>query len=201
MDKYQGRYLAHQFKKKEMLLKLISNRHSTRLFSDKSISQKILKELIRSTNFCPSSCDRKSIHIKVIDTRDDKSILGGLLVGGVGWIHRANKILLLFADPKAYKERLVFSSRFANFDRFPHISEIIMHHLSWCRTNEEVMVKIGSYSHASEIRENWYRDVWCAKDDNPQEFGPTNAWDYKLTQFYALPKELKDLLKKHNALL
>jgi hypothetical protein len=29
-------------------------------------------------------------------------------VGGVGWIHRADKILLLFADPKAYKERLVY---------------------------------------------------------------------------------------------
>ena len=35
--------------------------------------------------------------------RDDKAILNGLLVGGVGWIYRSPLVILLLADPKAYQ--------------------------------------------------------------------------------------------------
>ena len=108
MDQFQSKYLAHQLKKKNILFDLIKSRHSTRIFSEKPVKQEILDELINSISYCPSSCNRQPIYIKIIDKRDDKDILGGLLVGGVGWIHRAEKILLLFADSKAYKERLVF---------------------------------------------------------------------------------------------
>jgi len=38
-----------------------------------------------------------------MSNRDDKELLGGILVGGVGWVHRAKCILLIFADPIAYK--------------------------------------------------------------------------------------------------
>lgn len=108
MDKFQKRYLSHQIRKKKMLFDMIKNRYSTRIFSDKSVSKRTLDKLIQSITYCPSSCNRQPIYVKIIDKRDDKSILGGLLVGGVGWIYRADKILLLFADSKAYKERMVF---------------------------------------------------------------------------------------------
>lgn len=107
-DKYQQKYLAHQLRKREVLAKLIKDRHSTRVFSDKEIDPVLLQTIVNSIEVCPSSCDRHAIYLKVISDRDDKNILGGLLVGGVGWVHRANKIILIFADPKAYKERQVF---------------------------------------------------------------------------------------------
>lgn len=62
-----------------------------------------MDELMKLADTAPSSCDRKGVKIEVIENRHDKEILSGLLVGGVGWIHRANKILLLFANLEAYK--------------------------------------------------------------------------------------------------
>ena len=102
-DKYQGRYLAHQERKKKMLMELIKERHSDRLFSDVPIEEEKISELIKSVDFCPSSCDRRGVTVKVISSRDEKALLGGLLVGGVGWIHRASHVILIQADPLAYK--------------------------------------------------------------------------------------------------
>lgn len=100
---YQERYLAHQLRKKDVLIKIIKARHSTRMFSDKQVDQKIIDEIVESINYCPSSCDRKAIRIDIVADRDKKALLGGLLVGGTGWIHRADKVLLIFADQIAYR--------------------------------------------------------------------------------------------------
>lgn len=103
VDKYQERYIWHQFKKKKELMKLMRMRHSNRIFSDKPIDAKTFKTLMEASLYVPSSCNRQGVEIIPIDSRDDKAILGGLLVGGVGWIHRAPLIFLLMADPFAYK--------------------------------------------------------------------------------------------------
>ena len=105
MDKdiYQERYLNHQKKKKEELVAIMKERHSNRRFSDKEVPQSTIKELLKVVDLAPSSCDRKAIKVKVITDRDQKALLGGILVGGVGWIHRAPVVLLVTADPKAYK--------------------------------------------------------------------------------------------------
>lgn len=102
-DVYQERYLAHQQRKKDILIELMEERHSERMFSEASVSDEIIKELTEVKLITPSSCDRKGIHVVVETDRDRKSLLGGLLVGGVGWIHRAPVVLLFFADPIAYK--------------------------------------------------------------------------------------------------
>lgn len=102
-DVYQERYLAHQLRKKETLIKIMKKRHSERMFSDKPVELEKLKELVRSLEYVPSSCDRKAVSFEVITDRDKKALLGGMLVGGVGWIHRAPIIFLLKADPLAYK--------------------------------------------------------------------------------------------------
>jgi hypothetical protein len=39
----------------------------------------------------------------VVKERDTKALLGGILVGGVGWIYRAPVILLLMGNKLAYK--------------------------------------------------------------------------------------------------
>ena len=108
MDQFQQRYLNHQGKKKMQILNLIRDRHSDRVFSDRDIDVEDMKKVIESAYLAPSSCDRKAILLKHIKFRDNKQLLSGLLVGGVGWIHRASEIILLVADVGAYKENLYY---------------------------------------------------------------------------------------------
>lgn len=103
MDRYQKRYVAHQQRKKEVLIQIMKERHSNRMFNDKELTQDIINELLSTKELAPSSCDRQAINLTLVTDRDAKALLGGLLVGGVGWIHRAPAIILLFADPVAYK--------------------------------------------------------------------------------------------------
>jgi hypothetical protein len=102
--KYQKRYLAHQAKKKEILIQILEERNSTRMFSDKSVNSVEVSNIVeKCLKESPSSCDRKPQYVSFIDNRDDKALLGGLLVGGVGWVHRAPLVLLVFMDAEAYK--------------------------------------------------------------------------------------------------
>lgn len=103
IDIYQQRYLKHQQTKKAELIQIMKDRHSNRRFSDQEVPQEIIDELIKVVDLAPSSCNRKAIKVKVITDRDQKALLGGILVGGVGWIHRAPVILLITADKAAYK--------------------------------------------------------------------------------------------------
>lgn len=105
MDRFQLRYTKHQLRKKKLLIEIMKIRHSDRMFSDKSISTKDIDTLKTAFSLCPSSCDRKAISLVFIDDKDKKNLLGGLLVGGIGWIHRASHIILIFADKKAYKAK------------------------------------------------------------------------------------------------
>lgn len=120
MDKYQARYIAHQKRKKEILSsnygitnypkyskkeketfeKILKNRCSQRAFNSNPVD---ITEILELAEYRPSSCNRKGVEIKVIETRDEKDLLSGLLVGGVGWSNRADKILLLIANEEAYK--------------------------------------------------------------------------------------------------
>ena len=101
-DIYQKRYEAHQ-KRKKSLLELIDSRASQRIFNDKEVEDWKVEFLLESMAKVPSSCGRQAISADVISDRTEKELLGALLVGGVGWIHRSSKILLLFADNFAYK--------------------------------------------------------------------------------------------------
>lgn len=102
-DIYQERYLSHQLRKKDILIKIMKKRYSERIFSDKPVEQGKIDQILESQQWCPSSCNRQAVSVKIVHDRDEKALLGGLLVGGTGWIHRAPVILLLFADPLAYK--------------------------------------------------------------------------------------------------
>jgi len=119
-DKYQERYLAHQKRKADILksvygtkdfkkyneeeqnifIEILKSRRTQRAFNRDSVS---IEKILELADFRPSSCDRRSIQIKVIESRDEKDLLGGLLVGGTGWVHRADKVLLFLAWKDAYK--------------------------------------------------------------------------------------------------
>jgi len=42
----------------------------------------------------------------------------------------------------------------------------VCHHMSYARTNEELQKKLASFSHAHEIRPDWYEQVWLKWDEN-----------------------------------
>lgn len=120
-DKYQERYLAHQAKKKEQLTGigeaperlpdtfynltkiLLVHRRSQRLFNSEPISDEHMEAILSAGTHAPNSCNRHGIQLKVVTDRTEKSLLSGVLVGGVGWCYRAHAIVLFIADPNAYK--------------------------------------------------------------------------------------------------
>jgi len=103
-DRYQERYLAHQARKREVLRELMLIRHSDRVYDEsRAVPDELIVELINAAGRAPSSCDRRAVSLRQVVERQDRELLGGLLVGGVGWVHRAPVILLLLADPVAYK--------------------------------------------------------------------------------------------------
>lgn len=84
-------------------MEIIEERHSNRRFSTKEVESSVINELTDSLKHCESSCDRQATYLRIVTARDKKDLLSGLLVGGTGWIHRAPAIILVFADPVAYK--------------------------------------------------------------------------------------------------
>lgn len=106
LDDFQSRYLAHQSHsggKRDELIALMKERHSNRRFDDKQLEPELLDKILDALRHAPSSCDRFGVRAKVVQDRDDKALLNGLLVGGCGWIYRAPSVLMLFANKQAYK--------------------------------------------------------------------------------------------------
>lgn len=108
-DYYQERYKRHQEKKKRQLTLSegktdnSKDRRSQRVFNSIPIEQNILDKILKVAETAPSSCNRHGLKMKIVSEREEKELLSGLLVGGVGWIHRADKIILFLADKVAYK--------------------------------------------------------------------------------------------------
>ena len=116
-DKYQKRYIAHQKRKQKILLtgkeekpfyehtvgeyigamKIISERRSRRVYGKEKITPKELKLIKEFAGYAPSSCDRKAIKL-VIDKKGIET-----LVGGRGWVEKADKVIKIYADMVAYK--------------------------------------------------------------------------------------------------
>lgn len=74
----------------------------------------------------------------------------------------------------------------------------ICHHLSYARSDEEIYRKITTFSHAHEIRADWYENVWRAWDQNPamENLHPVYPEAYKraiLQPFELLPPVLQRL--------
>lgn len=103
MDRYQKRYLEHQKKKKQQLVSIMKSRVSQRSFNGVEVPGIMVDFILSTAALSPSSCNRQAVYVVPVSERNEKEILGGVLVGGVGWAHRADKILLVFAAKEAYK--------------------------------------------------------------------------------------------------
>ena len=73
----------------------------------------------------------------------------------------------------------------------PTTLPIVCYHTSWLKTDEQVETKINAYSHAGEIRPEWFEEVWKGWKPNMTNFAPTTPHDYKETRKHPLPEEIK----------
>ena len=78
----------------------------------------------------------------------------------------------------------------------PLVPDVICHHLSWAKTDKEVLKKITTYTHANEIVPDWYGKVWLA--DVTEDLSPTFPSDYKGLREHSCPDEIRSLFNGHN---
>ncbi len=102
-DVHQERYLKHQERKAGVLAQVLEERHSTRRFSPEPVGDEVMSLILKAVETAPSSCARRGVRHQLVCDRDRKALLGGVLVGGVGWVHRAPVVILLHAEEAAYK--------------------------------------------------------------------------------------------------
>jgi len=112
-DVYQERYLEHIRRKQAFLASpndgqrtfwdILSGRMSQRSFTGKPLTEGDLSYLYDAIRLAPSSCNRQAILVQPITAYPDISFLCDILVGGKGWLSSAPMVMLLFADPLAYK--------------------------------------------------------------------------------------------------
>jgi hypothetical protein len=74
------------------------------------------------------------------------------------------------------------------------IPGVIMHHLSWVKTDEEIKTKLNSYTHADEIIPYWFRNVWSKFHVGMTNFHPVTPSDYSRVVRYELPNQIRKLL-------
>jgi hypothetical protein len=81
-------------------------------------------------------------------------------------------------------------------DRFPEgLGEV--YHLSWVRRPEKIKEKIKNFSHAKEMRDNWFEEVWQKFTPDMKNFGPTRPTDFTECKVIELPQEIKEKIPKH----
>lgn len=67
------------------------------------------------------------------------------------------------------------------------------HHFSWAKSDAKVKEKISSFSHAEQIRPNWYDEVWLKWTPEMENIRPYGVEKSKAIRQPA-PQELMDLL-------
>lgn len=71
---------------------------------------------------------------------------------------------------------------------------IIMHHLSYVRTDEEMLKKIQAFEHFDEIVPGWYENVWQAWRPGMVDIHPVSPPSFSQAKLAPLPESLKELL-------
>ena len=84
------------------VMEALDRRRSQRIYTHDPISDKDLETILTAATMSPNSCNRHGVLVRTVTERRDKELLGGVLVGGVGWVHRAPVVILFLADPIAY---------------------------------------------------------------------------------------------------
>lgn len=67
-----------------------------------------------------------------------------------------------------------------------------VHHFSYVRSPKKIKEKIKSFSHAHEVRPNWYKEVFLPFTPDMKNFAPTNPYDFTECRIINLPEEIKE---------
>ena len=94
-------------------------------------------------------------------------------------------------------ERFKYSSQIDNVENFDGIPGVLMHHLSYVRTPEEMETKIKTWSHAPEISKDWY-SKWLNWKEGDTNLGMVNEKDVQKVIKYPLPEEIRSLICKYS---
>lgn len=73
----------------------------------------------------------------------------------------------------------------------PSVLPIRCYHTSWVDP-KLVQKKISTYSHAREIKESWYNDVYLNFKEGMKDFAPTTPYDYKSLRIDPIPDEIRE---------
>lgn len=72
-----------------------------------------------------------------------------------------------------------------------------IYHFSYVRRPEKIKEKIESFSHAHEIKDNWYNDVYVRLTPQTKNFHPVNPSEYPRCVECKLPEEIANKIPKH----
>ena len=75
-----------------------------------------------------------------------------------------------------------------------YLPGVMSHHISWIKTDKEMLEKIQSYTHAGEVLDGWYENCWLSWTPDMTSFGITKRGDFRYTVNYPLPQEIIDKL-------
>lgn len=78
---------------------------------------------------------------------------------------------------------------------FYFIPDTTLYHLSYVRTNAELVKKISTFGHSHEIIPNWYQDVWMKWTPQSVNFHPTEPDVFARSEVSPVPDQIRELLK------
>lgn len=104
---------------REIVERVINNRHSVREFSGEPINMNDLKSAVSLAHRCPSACNRQGIRLHVLDKKQ-QNLLDGWLEGTGGFNNEIDKFLMVTGVRSAYHDNevdqyIVSASIFAGY--------------------------------------------------------------------------------------
>lgn len=92
----------------------------------------------------------------------------------------------------------VYPSNIRNFEyeKFKMPFGVTTYHLSYARTDAEILRKIKSWGHAHEVPASWYEDFWLNWGFETRDFNPTRPDIFHEIVESPIPDELKDLIDR-----
>ena len=87
---------------KSRLTNIIKHRRSTRIWKKTPVPSKKITELIESSKWAPSSCNRQTIEYHIFNKTQDKEFIGKLTPGGYHFLSNAPTIIAILINTSVY---------------------------------------------------------------------------------------------------
>ena len=78
-----------------------------------------------------------------------------------------------------------------------HVNPGTIYHFSYVRSPQKIKEKINSFSHAGEIKDGWYDEVYLKFTPDSKNFHPVNPNEYPECVECKLPREIAGKIPKH----